>query len=162
TLAKNPAERYGTAQEFADDLRRFLDDRPILARRPTPVERLHRWANRHRALVRTAILAVLFASVCLAVSLAVVSRKRDEAERRAGQAGRARDRLSDVAGRWPGRQPHLEPLQRSYLEQALTFYEELAREDGRDPSVRLAAGKALRRVADIRQRLGEPQPAEEA
>ena len=33
-LAKNPQERYATAQELADDLRRWLDDRPTLARRP--------------------------------------------------------------------------------------------------------------------------------
>ena len=30
-MEKNPADRYATAQELADDLRRFLDDRPIRA-----------------------------------------------------------------------------------------------------------------------------------
>src|SRR5262249_35297607 len=34
-LAKNPAERYATAQEVADDLRRFLEHKPIQARRPS-------------------------------------------------------------------------------------------------------------------------------
>jgi serine/threonine protein kinase len=34
-LAKNPEERYATAQELADDLERFLKDMPVLARRPT-------------------------------------------------------------------------------------------------------------------------------
>src|SRR5262249_46881984 len=34
-MAKEPADRYATARELADDLRRFLDDRPIRARRPT-------------------------------------------------------------------------------------------------------------------------------
>ncbi len=33
-MAKDPSGRYATAQELADDLHRFLDDRPILARRP--------------------------------------------------------------------------------------------------------------------------------
>jgi serine/threonine protein kinase/WD40 repeat protein len=50
-LAKNPGERYATAQELADDLRRFLDDRPTLARPPSPLQRLRKWSHRHRPLV---------------------------------------------------------------------------------------------------------------
>ncbi len=37
--AKNPAERYATARELADDLKRFLEDRPIRAKRPALVQR---------------------------------------------------------------------------------------------------------------------------
>ena len=38
-MAKDPADRYTTAAELAEDLQRFLDDRPILARRPTLADR---------------------------------------------------------------------------------------------------------------------------
>ena len=38
-VAKNPADRYATAREFADDLRRYLDHRPILARPPGLAQR---------------------------------------------------------------------------------------------------------------------------
>src|SRR5262249_16270107 len=38
-LEKHPTERYTTAQEIADDLRRFVEDRPIQARRPSLVRR---------------------------------------------------------------------------------------------------------------------------
>ena len=38
-IAKDPSSRYTTAQELAADLRRFLDDQPILARRPGRLER---------------------------------------------------------------------------------------------------------------------------
>ena len=34
-LAKEPAERYASAEALAEDLRRFLADRPIKARRAT-------------------------------------------------------------------------------------------------------------------------------
>ena len=42
-MAKEPADRYATAQELADDLRRFLEDRPIRARRPTLAQRMQKW-----------------------------------------------------------------------------------------------------------------------
>ena len=42
-LAKNASERYASAHELADDLQRYLDDRPILARRPRIAEKLVRW-----------------------------------------------------------------------------------------------------------------------
>ncbi|HZU35838.1 MAG TPA: serine/threonine-protein kinase [Gemmataceae bacterium] len=50
-MAKAPDERYATAQELADDLRHWLEDRPIRARRPSLVLRLRRWGRRHRPLV---------------------------------------------------------------------------------------------------------------
>jgi serine/threonine protein kinase len=47
-MEKNPQDRYATAREMADDLRRFLEDKPIGARRPTVVHRLLRWSKRIR------------------------------------------------------------------------------------------------------------------
>ena len=59
-MQKEPQGRYATAQDLADDLKRFLDGKPIEAKRPTPVQRLAKWSRRHRA-------AVAFVSVALAV-----------------------------------------------------------------------------------------------
>ena len=50
-MEKNPADRYGTAQELADDLERFLEDEPIRARRPSLAQRWRKWARRHRPVV---------------------------------------------------------------------------------------------------------------
>jgi tetratricopeptide (TPR) repeat protein len=61
-MAKDPAERYTTAQELADDLERFLKDEPIRARRPTLVQRARKWTRRHKAATRA---AVAMAMVCL-------------------------------------------------------------------------------------------------
>jgi hypothetical protein len=57
-LAKSPAERYPTAQELADDLRRFLEDKPIRAKPPTSSQRVRRWARRHRAAVVSTVVSV--------------------------------------------------------------------------------------------------------
>ena len=53
-MAKRPADRYATAAEMATDLRRFLDDKPIGARRQSASERLWRWCVRRPALASLA------------------------------------------------------------------------------------------------------------
>lgn len=58
-LEKDAARRYDCAQALADDLQRFLDDRPIQARPIRPVERATRWARRNP------LVAALMAAVVL-------------------------------------------------------------------------------------------------
>jgi len=60
-LEKAPARRYPRAAALADDLRRFLDDRPTLARPVGPLGRLQRWSRR-RPIV-AGLLALLLAVV---------------------------------------------------------------------------------------------------
>jgi len=63
-MNKQPDRRYATAQELVADLRRFVDDQPILARRPGVMERTLRWARRHKELVATA-LAILVLTLAI-------------------------------------------------------------------------------------------------
>ncbi|HKB41061.1 MAG TPA: protein kinase, partial [Gemmataceae bacterium] len=65
-LAKEPAERYPTAEALAEDLRRFLADRPVQARRTSVAERVWRWCRRNR------IVAGLAASVVLLLVLVAI------------------------------------------------------------------------------------------
>jgi serine/threonine protein kinase len=60
-MAKSCNRRYQTAQELADDLRRFLDGKPIKARRVGPGERLWRWSRRN-PLPASLLLAVCLSS----------------------------------------------------------------------------------------------------
>src|SRR5207245_1307861 len=57
-IAKEPAERYATAQQMAEDLQRFLDDKPILARRPSAADRTRKWMRRHPGPVASASVVV--------------------------------------------------------------------------------------------------------
>jgi tetratricopeptide (TPR) repeat protein len=64
-VEKNPADRYATAKELADDLRNWLEDRAIQARRPSLRQVAAKWARRHR-------VAVTAGAVCLLVTLTAV------------------------------------------------------------------------------------------
>jgi WD40 repeat protein/tRNA A-37 threonylcarbamoyl transferase component Bud32 len=56
-IHKEPQQRYPSADDLAEDLRRFLGDEPIKARRAAVPERIVRWARRHKG--EAALLAVL-------------------------------------------------------------------------------------------------------
>ena len=57
-IAKEAAHRYGTAEQLAEDLRRFLADKPVLARRSSPAEQAWRWCRRNPALATASALAI--------------------------------------------------------------------------------------------------------
>jgi serine/threonine protein kinase/WD40 repeat protein len=96
-LAKAPEERYATALELADDLRRLLEDRPIRARPPSVPQRLRRWARRHRSLALSLAVSaglLLAGGTAVAVACALhesaLSRQEQQAKREAeGQLYRA-------------------------------------------------------------------------
>ena len=50
-LSKSPKQRYATAELLADDLRRYLNDEPILAKPPTPLQLFWRWYKKHASLM---------------------------------------------------------------------------------------------------------------
>ena len=68
-LEKEAARRYKSADELADDLQRFLDGRPITARRISAVGRVMRWSKRNR---RTAALIGLSTTMLLALVASVI------------------------------------------------------------------------------------------
>jgi tetratricopeptide (TPR) repeat protein len=58
-LEKDRARRYETANGFALDLQRYLDDEPVLARAPSAAYRLGKLVRRHRAVVAALGVAAL-------------------------------------------------------------------------------------------------------
>jgi serine/threonine protein kinase len=176
-LAKNPAERYGSAREFADDLQRFLDDKPILARRPTLLERAARWSRRHRPVVVSALILLVAGVLGLAVSTLVVARayeserlnaeeahlKAEEArvkaeEARAAQARaednfrqakRAVDLLTQISEDELAGMMFTESVRRRILDAALTYYQELLDQHRDDPAVRPELAACYARVSRL-------------
>lgn len=177
-IAREPDHRYASAGAFAEDLRCFLEDRPIRARRLSTAERLLRW-YRHNRLV-AALLAALMV-VFLAGFGGVVwkwreaeSALRREAEQRdlaekATERAESNVRLSlqafeeifnDLAAPEPGPPPRPKPpgpplpprtpdREAALLQDVLQFYDDFAKENETNARVQIEAAKAHRRVGDI-------------
>ena len=67
SLEKDRTRRYETANAFADDVARFLDDEPVLARPQSSGYRLQKFLRKNRVLVASVLLVatLLFASACI-------------------------------------------------------------------------------------------------
>src|SRR5262249_38679582 len=65
-IAAEPASRYQTGEELAEDLRRFLGNRPIRARRSSIAENLWRWCRRNP--VAAALSALLLLALLTGVA----------------------------------------------------------------------------------------------
>jgi serine/threonine protein kinase len=71
--ARDPALRYQAAADLADDLRRYLEDRPIRARRASGTEQAWRWCRRNPAVagLLATVLLVLAVGAAMAAVFAV-------------------------------------------------------------------------------------------
>ena len=105
-LHLDPARRYGSAAELADDLERHLEGRPVEARRDSLAYVAGRFAQRHRGAVGASAVAVVALVVGLAFSLVSLASEREavaeaqaarvEAELSAERANEAADLLAGM------------------------------------------------------------------
>jgi WD40 repeat protein/serine/threonine protein kinase len=117
-IAKEPGDRYPTADDLAEDLRRFLADQPIRARRTAAPERAWLWCRRNPMMAGlVGIVAALLAAVAVGATLAAV-----QASRMARQEHRLRlaeshvneirdeqlyfDRIALAEREWSANNPH--------------------------------------------------------
>lgn len=110
-LRKDPAQRYTTAREVADDLARFLAGEPVQARPPGPAGRLWRWGKRRPWTAALVAACAILLGTLVVGSLAVARREHREEQRvtllaasreaRAERLGDSRARaLAAVGGAW--------------------------------------------------------------
>jgi serine/threonine-protein kinase len=99
-LEKEPARRYPSAREFADELRRYLSGEPVLARLPGLTQRIVRGAKRRRAGLAMGVVLLLAAGIS-AYSLRISRRPVPppvERQGPSGQAGVVRGPISPALG----------------------------------------------------------------
>ncbi len=167
-MAREPEGRYQTAQEMADDLRRFLEGKPILARRPNLRERAVRWSQRHRTALGAALGMLLLSFAGLLVGSwneqARTKAAADEADRQRQEAYRERKRAEKSFSRAldgaaemlmqldapSGDSPHIDPLLRERLiDKGLKFFRLFIDENNEDPAVRFQSSEAYQEIAKV-------------
>jgi WD40 repeat protein/serine/threonine protein kinase len=87
-IARDPAHRYQTPAEMADDLKRFVEDRPVKARRIRGAERLWRWCRRNP--VVTAMAAAVVLALALGTTVSTLKYLDAEQQKRIAQQQQAR------------------------------------------------------------------------
>jgi tetratricopeptide (TPR) repeat protein len=177
-LEKEPARRYASAQDLADDLGRYLRHEPTRARPAGRARRLAKWARRRPALAALVAAVGLFLVTLVAGVLVHNGQLREAAQRAsdneeeakrqqrlaAEHYSQARDTIIRMLARLEGRGlaevPRLKELSQAQLEDALSFYQRtLDALDSPDPEVRRDTAVAYRRAADIQQQLRRYQAA---
>jgi serine/threonine protein kinase len=155
-MAKLPAERYPRARALADDLERFLKDRPIQARRPGLTDRLRKWARRHPSVVWSTMVLLVCAVLGLLLNNRLVHRERLQtelrarsAEERLQKARAAVDLLIRVAEEELADAPHTLTLHRRLLEAALDYYQEFIDENPDDPKAQQELKRDRARVQQL-------------
>ncbi|MFN0057579.1 MAG: protein kinase domain-containing protein [Planctomycetota bacterium] len=186
-IARAPAQRYQDAGALARDLDRFLEDRPVNARRMTIAERAIRWCRRNRALAAAssvAICALIGAAAIGWVGYAETQRALAGESQKSLAAAQATARAeanvalslnalveifdalsSEDSGALPpgpARRATETANSIDVLESVLRFFENFAEQNATQPRLEDEAARAYARVADIRRRLGQTAESEAA
>lgn len=176
-MAKQPSERYATAAHMANDLRCFLEHRPVAAQSPTIVQRLGKWSRRHKSAARAISTVALLVLVGLLVSNVLIARQRSEAERArsvaTGQRLRAeanltlalqainellyrlaREELKDV--------PQVQTMRAEMTERAIKLLEEVAGRNTGDTAISAEVAYGYVQLGQLASELGEHSKSEKS
>jgi serine/threonine-protein kinase len=162
-LQKEPPRRYASAAALADDLKAYLEGRPIVARPVGPVERLWRGCRRNPRLAGT--IAAAAASAVVAVVAIVVGYVRTAAALNQSEARLQRtlaainEMFVTVTENELLDTPGAQQLQNELLEKALRHYNYFLAETGGDPKIKDEIAATHYRVGRITARIGAPDAA---
>ncbi len=161
-LRKKAEERYGSVETLSADVERFLEGRPVEARRGSRLYRARKFAGRHwSGLAATGLVAA-----SLVAGLLVANQQRRKAERRFDEVRKlARTVMFDLhdgIARLPGSTKVRERLVKTGLEYA----DALAKEGSSDPGFQREIAAAYSRLGDVQgggnSNLGDREGAKES
>lgn len=169
-MEKNPQDRYQHAQELADDLRRYLNGEPILARNVSRFYRLRKFVSQNRKLVATAaaiVFLLLAGIVGTSWGLIEANRSREKAEQAQRKVRQAQFKTMDALDTATDQTVEklivsrkvLGPQEKAYLESSLKLWKTFAEELGDDEMSRRMRAEGEVQVAKLRHHLKQNDEA---
>lgn len=179
--AKDPRHRYADAGRLREDLERFAEGLPILARRVSSIERGMRWCRRNPGLATSSgvsLIALLVAAVVGWVAYGTTRDRLVEVEEARGQAQANADlslaalarifdalaeeeRSSPERGR-PSRPPEVSQKEAEVLQSITDFYEDFADLNETNEKLEREAARAYRRIGELHSRLRRSSASDQA
>lgn len=158
-LEFEPAHRYQSAEQFAADVRSYLESRPVSARKPTWTYRASKFVRRYRGSVTAALLAGVAVLGMLGATLWQARRASQQyalATRQAEAVRRLANtfvfELDDAVAELPGSTN----VRARIMQNAVEYLDRLAQESAGDSGLQQELGLAYLKVGDI---LGRPGAA---
>ena len=141
-LRKEPERRYATVEQFSEDVRRYLEYLPVIARQDTPGYRASKFILRHKA----GVAATLAVALTLIAGLLITVREERIAQRRFNDVRNlanslifdVHDSIKDLPGSTPAR--------KLIVDRALQYLNALAQESGGDLALQRELATAYERV----------------
>jgi len=162
-MAKEPARRYGTVEQFAEDIRRFLDNRPVVAASDSIWYRTRKFVDRHQRLVVATSLVV----AVLSAGLVYAERQRRLAENRLQEVRQLANRfvfdVHDAVRDLPGSTN----ARKLIVTTGLEYLERLSADAKSDPTLARDLAAGWLRIGDVQgwvfgSNLGDTQGAEKS
>ena len=175
-MAKDPVRRYASSRALAEDLQRFLDHKPIEARRPSTGERFAKWTLRHRVLVNAMAGALAVGVVVLFLGTVIVWQEKarteaaliqvraehQRAQTHYEKAREAVDEITLIVEQQLTSFAAVKETRRELLQKAQGFYESLLETNSQDPEVMIETCRSFSRIGSIHLQLGHLDAAAKA
>lgn len=144
-MRKEPARRYASIEQFAEDIRRHLEGKPVIARHDTFLYRTSKFLGRHS----WGVIAVLLLVVSMAAGVGTTVYQARRADRRFDEVRKLTNYflfdLHDAMEKLPGSVPVREMLVR----RALQYLDSLSQEASDDPGLLSELATAYQKVGDV-------------
>src|SRR5205085_5603964 len=166
SMSKLRDERYGSAQEFADDLRRVLEGKPTVARPPSVADRLAKWTRRHSRGVVMTMGVSLAAVVGLTGSILIIDREKTNAQegyaradRDFRQARQTVDRFGAALAERLADVPGAEEVRSDLVRETLDYYRQFVQRAQHDPSLQADLALTYSKMGSLSDEIGSADDA---